>query len=170
MATAAQLFCLLAAAAEAPASFARVDEIMHDTLVRFSVKGGAVAVVKDGHLILARGYGVADLEAGIPFKPETRSRWCSVTKTMTAAAIMRLVETGKLDLDRKIWSVLSEYQPYNGRWGDSRLQNITIRNLLRHTAGWDRDVSGDPVMVPVTEDAANATRSRFPPSRETLIR
>jgi len=94
---------------------------MQQALARYGVKGGALAVAKDGHLLFARGYGFADAEAQTPVQPDSLFRWGSIAKTLTAAAVVRLVEDGKLDLDTPVWNILSQYSPYNGKWGDSRL-------------------------------------------------
>ena len=80
---------------------------MQQALARYSVKGGALAVVKDGHLVFARGYGWADSEAQQPVQPDSLFRWASTSKTLTATAVMRLVESGKLDLDTPIFGILT---------------------------------------------------------------
>jgi uncharacterized protein (TIGR03437 family) len=147
-----------------------LDNIMQQALGRYSVQGGALAVVKDGHLIFARGYGLADAEAQQPVVPTSLFRWASISKTLTATAIVRLVEDGKLSLDTPVWSILGQFAPYNGRWGDSRLGAITVRQVLHHTAGWDRMISGDPVGGDRTVEIARATNSAFPPSRDAVIR
>jgi len=149
-----------------------LDDIMQQALSRYSVKGGALAIIKDGRLIFARGYGLADAEAGEPVQPDSLFRWESMSKTVTASAVLRLVEDGKLDLDTPVFSILNQYTPYNGRWGDSRLFWITVRQLLQHTGGWDRLISpqADPVDGDGTIKAASATGSSFPPSIDTVIR
>jgi N-acyl-D-amino-acid deacylase len=154
---------------EVPA-FSALDAVMQQALARYGVKGAALAVVKDGHLLFARGYGWADAEAQIPVQPDSLFRWGSIAKTLTAAAVMRLVEDGKLDLDTPVWNILNQYSPYNGKWGDSRLHGITVRQLLHHTGGWDRDLSGDPMNGDACVDASNATHASFPPSQDTMIR
>ena len=151
-------------------AFSALDAVMRQALARYGVKGGALAVAKDGHLLFARGYGLADAEAQTPVQPDSLFRWGSIAKTLTAAAVVRLVEDGKLDLDTPVWNILSQYSPYNGRWGDSRLRSITVRQLLHHTGGWDRDRSGDPMIGDPTANASNATDASFPPSRDTMIR
>ena len=143
---------------------------MQQALARYSVKGGALAVVKDGHLVFARGYGWADSEAQVPVQPDSLFRWASTSKTLTATAVMRLAESGKLNLDAPIFGILNQYSPYNGKLGDNRLAGITVRQVLHHVGGWDRMVSGDPVTGDRTLDASNATRTSFPPTRDTVIR
>ncbi len=110
------------------------------------VPGGALAVVKDRHLIYARGYGWADRENGIRVRPDSLFRIASVSKPITAVAVLRLVEAKRLDLDARAFELLRfstllepEKKP------DTRLGKITIRQLLQHTGGWDRDKSFDPM-------------------------
>src|SRR4051794_1221751 len=143
---------------------------MQEALTRYSVKGGALAVVKDGHLLFARGYGWADAEALQPVEPDSLFRWASTSKTLTASAVMRLVEDGKLDLDTPVFRILNQYSAYNGKLADSRLAGITVRQVLHHVAGWDRMASGDPVAGNRTIEASSATHTEFPPSRDTVIR
>jgi CubicO group peptidase (beta-lactamase class C family) len=107
------------------ALFARDIEETH-------IAGAAVSVVKDGKLLLAKGYGYADLEAGIPVDPEqTVFRIGSTTKLFTWTAVMQLVEQGKLDLDVDVESYLDFRIP------GTYPQPITLRHLLTHTAGFE---------------------------------
>jgi uncharacterized protein (TIGR03437 family) len=148
-----------------------LDSVMQQALARYSVKGGALAIVKDGHLVFARGYGLADAEAQQPVQPDSLFRWCSISKTVTAAAVMRLVEGGKLDLDTPVFSILSEYAPYNGKLGDSRLAAITVGQVLHHTGGWDRDITQfDPVVAEGSLKVSQTTGASFPPSADDVIR
>ena len=73
-------------------------------------------------------------------------------------------------MDTPIFGILSQYSPYNGKMGDSRLAGITVRQVLHHVGGWDRMISGDPSAGDPTIDISNATRSAFPPSRDDAIR
>ncbi|HSK83643.1 MAG TPA: serine hydrolase domain-containing protein, partial [Rubrobacter sp.] len=96
------------------------------------IAGAAVSVVKDGKLFLAKGYGSADLENGIPVDPErTIFRIGSVTKLFTSSAVMQLAEQGKLDLDADINTYLDFRIP------DTYPQPITLRHLLTHTPGFE---------------------------------
>ncbi|NTU46090.1 serine hydrolase [Candidatus Roizmanbacteria bacterium] len=91
----------------------------------------AVGVIYKDQVILAKGYGQAD--------PETCYRIASISKTFTAIAVLQLVETGKLNLDDKVSSHLAWFSSTI----DSRIQEITIRQLLAHTSGLTRD--GDTI-------------------------
>ncbi len=89
--------------------------------------GAAVIVVKDGQVVLRKGYGLAHLELGVPVSPEMRFRIGSVTKQFTAAAILLLAEDGKLAVEDPITRFLPGY-PTHGK-------TITIEHLLTHTSG-----------------------------------
>jgi len=89
--------------------------------------GAAVIVVKDGQIILRKGYGLANMELGVPIQPETVFKIGSVTKQFTAVSILMLVEEGKLALDDPIEKFLPDY-PTHGH-------TITIEHLLTHTSG-----------------------------------
>jgi N-acyl-D-amino-acid deacylase len=125
--------------------------------------GAAVAVMKDGRLVFARGYGYADTATGAPVMPDTLFRIASVSKPITAACILTLVEAGRLSLDATAFPLLDLGQPV-----DARINRITIRNLLEHTGGWDRDISFDPLFKMVT--IARAMGVQSPPDGKTVIR
>jgi len=122
---------------------ASFDRIVRDLMEKWQVPGGSLAVVKDGRLILARGYGWADREERQPVEPGSLFRIASLSKSLTAAAILKLVEDGKLRLDDKAFPLLGLTPP--NKKIDKRIDSITILNLLQHTGGWDRDLSFDPM-------------------------
>src|SRR4051812_25321478 len=79
-----------------------VDSYVERLMARRHVPGASVAVVKDGKVVLARGYGLANVELGAPATEQTAYQLASVTKTFTATAIMMLVRDGELSLDDRI--------------------------------------------------------------------
>jgi CubicO group peptidase (beta-lactamase class C family) len=105
----------------------KVDEYILKEMQRAKIPGVALAVVKDGKVVKARGYGFANLEHQVPVKPETIFQSGSVGKQFTATAVMMLVEEGKIGLDDKISKYFKEVPEH---W-----QKITVRHLLSHTAG-----------------------------------
>jgi len=108
--------------------------------------GGALAVVKDRRLVYARGYGLADREGRALAWPTSLFRIASISKPITAVTVLKLVEQGKLNLDTRVWTLLelAALVP-GGKKADERWKQITIRHLLQHTGGWDRDKSFDPM-------------------------
>lgn len=106
---------------------ATVDEYVKAEMAQQRIPGLSLAVVKDGRVVLARGYGFATVEHQVPVKPETIFQSGSTGKQFTATAVMALVEDGKVALDEKI----SKYLPQSPEaW-----KNITVRHLLTHTSG-----------------------------------
>jgi N-acyl-D-amino-acid deacylase len=147
------------------------DQVFSDLMRKHSIPGGAVAVLRDGKLIYARGFGFADVEKKTPVQPDALFRIASVSKTLTAVAIMRLVEEGKLDLDERIAPFIAHLTPAPGAAVDPRWEQITIRHLLTHTGGWDRNKPNggfDPIDRPAV--AAAAVGAPAPASSETLVR
>lgn len=145
---------------------ASYDRLVPEFMEKWGLPGGAVTVVKDGRLVLARGYGYADVEKREAVEPDALFRLASVSKPITAVTILRLVEQGKLDLDAKICNVLGQQPRSPG--GDERWRDITLRQLLHHTGGWDRDKAFDPMFRPLK--AAETVGAKPPASAETVIR
>ena len=127
--------------------------------------GAAVMVVKDGRPVLAKGYGMANLELRIPCTTNTNFRLASVTKQFTAMSILILSERGKLSLDDKITKFFPEF-PACGK-------EITVRHLLTHTSGVIdyEDVIPEGTTIPVSDRDAlllllKQNKTNFPPGSE----
>jgi len=105
----------------------RIDRYIEAQLKKQNIPGLAVAVVRDGAVTKARGYGVADVELNVPATERSVFQWASVTKQFTATAIMLLAQDGKLKLDDPV----SRYYPN----APSAWSNVTVRHLLTHTSG-----------------------------------
>jgi CubicO group peptidase (beta-lactamase class C family) len=147
------------------------DQSVRALMQQYGLPGGAVAVVRDGKLIYARGFGYADVEKKTLVAPDALFRIASVSKAITSAAIMKLVEEGKLTLDDRVAPFIAHLAPAPGATVDPRWEQITIRHLLDHTGGWDRDKPNggfDPMFRPAI--AAAAVGAPAPASGETVIR
>lgn len=144
------------------------DEIIPRLMAKWDIPGGAVAVVKDGKLLFARGYGYADTQTHEPVEADALFRIASVSKPITSAAILKLVDEGELSLDDKPFDILSDITAPPNTTEDPRLADITIRQLLEHAGGWDRDASGDPMFMSST--IASALGTTAPASSEDVIR
>jgi CubicO group peptidase (beta-lactamase class C family) len=144
------------------------DHLMRELLQKWRIPGASLAVVKNGRLVAARGYGYADQVAQQPVQPTSLFRIASLSKAITAAAILKLAETGKLSLDGYAFDILQDLKAPMGATADVRLSDITVRHLLQHTAGWDRDTSFDPMFKPVT--VAQAMNEPAPASAKTTVR
>lgn len=104
-----------------------VDDRVRSIMDERHIPGAAVAVIKAGKIVKIKGYGVATLEFGVPVTPETVFEIGSVSKQMTAAGIMLLVQDGKVSLNERI----SKYLPNTPEaW-----KGVTVRHLLTHTSG-----------------------------------
>ena len=146
------------------------DQVISELMKKHKVPGGAVAVVKDGRLVYARGFGYADVENKVTVAPDALFRIASVSKPITAVAILKLVEAGKLDLAQRVRPLIADLLPPAGATMDPRWNDITILNLLQHTGGWDREKPGgfDPMFRPTT--AAAVVGAPAPASAATVIR
>ncbi|HMN46491.1 MAG TPA: serine hydrolase domain-containing protein [Povalibacter sp.] len=114
-----------------------LDGFLPYALKTADIAGAVVVIVKDGQVLLQKGYGYADVEARKPVDPEnTLFRPGSVSKLFTWTAVMQLVEQGKLDLDADVNNYLDfQIPPRDG-------QPVTLRNVLTHTAGLEEQVKG----------------------------
>ncbi len=110
-----------------------IDGVMATQLGSQHVAGAAISIVKDGELLLAKGYGYEDVERKVPVDPErTVFRAGSIAKLFTWTAVMQLVEAGKLNLDADVNTYLTDFK-IPGTYPEP----VTIRNLLTHTAGFE---------------------------------
>ncbi len=129
------------------------------------VPGGALAVVKNGRLVYAQGYGLADRERKTPVAPEALFRIASISKPFTAVAVLQLVESGRLALDARAFELIG-FDPAQA--ADPRTAQITVAQLLHHTGGWDRDKSGDPMFR--AREIATELKLRPPAAPEAVVR
>ncbi len=120
-----------------------LDDLMTGFLEKHKLPGASLAVGRGGRVLYARGFGWADVEAKKPVQPDSLFRLASISKSITGIAVMRAVEEGRLSLDDKILQWLGELVP--AEIPDARWRGITLRHLLQHTGGWDRDKSFDPM-------------------------
>jgi CubicO group peptidase (beta-lactamase class C family) len=124
--------------------------------------GASVMVIKGGKVVLAKGYGLANLEEGVPCGTNTNFRLASVTKQFTAMAVMMLAERGKLSLDERLTDCFPEFPAYGSQ--------ITLRHLLTHTSGLIdyEDVIPKGTTLPVLDREVlgvlmQQTKTYFPP-------
>ncbi len=140
------------------------DGFLPMQLERENIAGAVVAVVKDGKVLFAHGYGYADVEKKKPVTVDsTLFRPGSISKLFTWTAVMQLVQQGKLDLDRDVNDYLDFKIPA------TYPQPITLRNVLTHTTGFEETVKqlfvpdGTP-LVPLKEYLTHHMPKRiFPP-------
>jgi CubicO group peptidase (beta-lactamase class C family) len=131
-------------------SSAQIDSVVELTLKTFDVPGIAVAVVKDGKVIHAKGYGVRSLRTMQKVDEHTLFGIASNSKAFTAAALGMLIDEGKLKWDDKVTDIIPEFKMYN----PYVTEEFTVRDLLTHRSGLGLG-AGDLMMFP---DSSNFTR------------
>lgn len=131
-----------------PALAAKVDSIANQVLQTTGVPSASVAIVTHGRLAYAKAYGSAKLDPRVPASADMRYAIGSISKQFTATAILLLAQDGNLSLDDPV----SRFVP-----GLTRGNEVTIRNLLSHTSGyqdfWPQDYLMPPMRNPVTPQA-----------------
>ena len=119
--------------APVPGRTDKIDDYITGQIKRLHFPGASLAIVRDGHITKAQGYGFANLELRSPATKETVYEIGSTSKQFTATAIMMLVEEGKVRLDNTITKYFPEAPQ---AWRD-----VTIRHLLTHTSGIQNHVA-----------------------------
>lgn len=121
-----------------------IEKEANNFLQQWNLAGMTMSVVKDGKLVFAHGYGYSDVETKQPVNPGNLFRIASVSKLITAVAIMKLVEKKAISLDSKVFGpqAILKDAIFN-KVADKRLYKITVRNLLAHSGGWSLSY-GDP--------------------------
>jgi CubicO group peptidase (beta-lactamase class C family) len=129
------LFCVSSGAAQTPALPNALDRFIRAELTRQQIPGMSVAVLRGDSVVLARGYGYANVEHRVPATDSTVYEVGSVSKQFTAAAIVLLSDQGRLRLEDPITRYLPE--------GSAVWSGVTIRHLLTHTSGIPQDTTLD---------------------------
>jgi CubicO group peptidase (beta-lactamase class C family) len=120
-----------------------VDQQINDFMLQWQINGGEVVITKDGKTIYDKAFGYSDNAKETPVKPDNLFRIASVSKPITSMGIMKLVEQGKLSLDEKVFGNILDQDYYLSAITDKRIYEITVKELLEHTSGWDRNVGVD---------------------------
>jgi CubicO group peptidase (beta-lactamase class C family) len=140
----------------------KVDDFVKAEMQKQRIPGLSIAVVKEGKIVKAEGYGLANVEHQVPARPETVYKIASVSKQFLATGIMLLAQDGKLSVDDKVGKHLDGTTEV---WKD-----ITLRHLLTHTSGIVREAPGfDPFKVQPDFDVIRTAFSlplRFTPGEK----
>jgi CubicO group peptidase (beta-lactamase class C family) len=123
-----QLLTAILSQAQTSATDASVSDYVKAEMERQHIPGLALLVTRGGKIVRAEGFGLANVELQVPVKPETIFQSGSVGKQFTATAVMMLVEEGKIGLDDSLTKYFADAPP---SW-----KNVTVRELLSHTAGF----------------------------------
>ena len=150
-------------------AYQEMDSVIERYLKRWEINGAQLVITRNDSLLYARGFGWADKERGIRMEPNMLMRFASVSKLITAAGIMKLVEMKKLRMGDKVFGqkgILCD-TTYNNSIKDQRYYNITVEQLLRHQAGFN-NYAGDPVSS--TRYIMMQNHLTTPPDHPTLLR
>jgi D-alanyl-D-alanine carboxypeptidase len=109
----------------------KLDHAVQAEMKKWHSPGAAIALLQNGRLLLAKGYGFANLQQSVPVTPDTKFYLGSMTKQFTATAIMMLVEEGKILADERIVKYLPNLA--------ATYRDVTVNHLLTHTSGITRD-------------------------------
>lgn len=154
--------CVAAAAADCSAArsalHGRLDAVLH----QHGIVGGGLAVVRGNAPATFFAYGDARLDGRHPVTAATAYNWASITKTMTAIAILQLRDRGKLSLDDAAVKYVPELRQVHDAYG--QVDDITIRDLLTHSAGFR-----NPTWPWDCDDAKNCDWQPFEPTRWAQI-
>lgn len=128
-----------------------LNEYFRTLLRTENLPGVTVAVARHGKLIYNRSFGFADVDQQLPMQPETQLRIASLSKPLTAAAVQKLCSEDRLNLAQPLLPLLARHPQQfpiaAALAADERWNQVTIRQLLQHTAGFDRDRSGDTMFA-----------------------
>lgn len=129
------LTCLVPPARTA-AQDARLDSLdayIREQMARHQIAGLSLAIIQDGRIAVARGYGVADRATGAPVTTATLFQAGSISKPVSALGVLHLVESGRLSLDGDVNALLTSWKVPENRFTAS--EKVTLRRLLSHSAG-----------------------------------
>ncbi len=125
----------------------RIDAAVESLLAKDKLAGAVVAVARRGRIVHFEAYGYQDREARVPMRKDTIFRVYSMTKAITSVAALSLCETGQLELDAPVARYvpeLGEMQVWREAGNVDPRRPMTVRDLLRHTAGLCYGIPGDP--------------------------
>ena len=153
-------------------SASKFDQHFISLMRAWRIPGATVAVMRHGRLIMSRGYGWSDTSSRQVMQPNALFRIASVSKTVTAVAILKLVQQHRLSLDDKAFTILNDLYPFTGRSINPRLYQITIRDLLQMSSGWYTEGPGsfDPMFGPWSSQSIHLLNGRIPPDCEPATR
>lgn len=121
------------------ASLNQLDDIVEQAMQQFYIPGASLAVAHNGKLVYAKGFGVANLRTREPVTPTTLFNLASCTKAVSMFGVLKLVEAGRMQLDDTMYSLIGRPNLVRGMQADPRVAQITVRQLLHHSAGWNDD-------------------------------
>jgi len=155
-----------------PAKMEQFERSFIPFMKKWNMPGAAVVVMKNGQVLAQRGYGWADKDNKEPVMPNTLFRIASSSKTFTAVTILKLIQDGRLHPDDKVFSILSDLKPLNGKLVNPKIYQMTVQNLLQMSSGWFTPGGGhfDPLFGPWSARIRGILNPELPASCETTTR
>lgn len=148
--------------------FAGLERTIGSFMHRWEITGASVAIAKNGKLVFARGFGYADKVSNTEAEPYNKFRIASISKLITAVAIMKLQEEGKISVNDKVFGpdgLLNDNFYSDPK--DKRAYSITVAHLLSHEGGWTSRW-GDQMFIPfIVAEAMGVTP---PVDTKTIVR
>lgn len=148
--------------------YAAAEKTISSFMRKWCIAGASVAVSVDGRLVYAKGFGHADTTTAEPVQPYHKFRVASISKLITAVAVMKLAEEGRLSLNDRVFgpgAILNDDFFSNPR--DKRALSITVAHLLGHEGGWTTRW-GDQMFMPVI--VAETMGVKPPADTRTIVR
>lgn len=157
-------------AGKAVPELASFDTIITEKMAKWSLPGGQLAISHGDRLVFNRSYGFASIEDREAVSPTSRFRIASNSKPITGVAIQQLIDAGRLTLDTPVFPLLNLAGAPNAP-KDSRLDSITVEQLLVHSGGWDSASTGmDPQYLPYPLMASHIFSAEDPAEVKTIVR
>jgi CubicO group peptidase (beta-lactamase class C family) len=150
------------------AEFSSMERIIRNFMLRWEIAGASIAVARDGQLVYAKGFGRADKNEDAEIQPYNKFRIASISKLVTAVAIMKLQEEGKLSVSDRVFGpdgILND--PFYSDPKDKRVYGITVAHLLSHEGGWTSRY-GDQMFIPFV--VAESMDVNPPVDTKTIVR
>jgi CubicO group peptidase (beta-lactamase class C family) len=123
-----------------PGSIADIDSIAEKFMKKYDMPGLSLAIAKNDSLLYVKGYGYADISTQKEITDSSQFRIGCLSQPITAMAILKLVEQGKISLDEKVFGTEGILgNDYGSKPYDARINQITVKELLDHCAGWEND-------------------------------
>jgi CubicO group peptidase (beta-lactamase class C family) len=148
--------------------FGFIDDQMQKFINKWGIAGASVAIAKDDRMVFAKAFGYADKENLLKAEPYHLFRVASVSKLVTAVGIMKMVENGMISLESNVFGpdgILNDSTFLN--YIDKRVEKITVKQLLEHSAGWTNRY-GDHMFMPTV--IAQKLKKKLPIDENDIIR
>ncbi len=151
-------------------AISEADRLTNQFMEDWNLAGISMAVAQNGRIIFAKGYGVTDRKSQTPVQPHHRFRMASLSKLLTATAVMKLCEDEKLHLTDTVFGEqgILNHPSITQHIHNQAITRIQVHHLLAHTAGWWNKFRTDPMFIPTKIAAEMHTPS--PPDFETTMR